>query len=96
MEVEICDPEIESMAFDPAYKGKWPVAIVRAVRKVINIIMQATDRNDLYQMHSLRLKKRQGEEYHQIRINDQYRFLLEFKDAGGKEIISIIEMGDLH
>lgn len=84
------------MAFDPSYKGKWSAAIVRAVRKTVNIMMQATSRLDLYNMRSLQLKKRKGEEYHQIRINDQYRFLVEFKSKNSGELISIIKIGDLH
>gem|GEM_PF-4088534 len=47
-------------------------------------------------MRSLQLKKRKGEEYHQIRINDQYRFLVEFKSKNSGELISIIKIGDLH
>ncbi len=84
------------MDSDAKYGGKWHKDIVRAVKKRLNMLRQATCRQDLSVMNSLQLKKRQGEEIYQIRVNDQYRFLIEFRNDDGKEAIYIIGFGDLH
>uniref|UniRef100_A0A832H3H1 Plasmid maintenance system killer protein n=1 Tax=Oscillatoriales cyanobacterium SpSt-402 TaxID=2282168 RepID=A0A832H3H1_9CYAN len=98
MEVEFADAEIEDMVYNANYKGKVSAQLVRAVRKLINLLIQAANRTDLYNLRSLHLEKLKGERKHQhsMRINDQYRLIVEFRKKNAHEKVYIIEIGDYH
>lgn len=98
MEVEFQDSELERLASDFTYMGKRSAAVVKKFRNRINRIRQATNRMDLYALKSLRLEKLKGQRQHQhsMRLNDQYRLIVEFRREEEKEIVNIIEIGDYH
>ena len=98
MEIEYKDPELEQMASNPNnYIGKSSL-LIRAFLKRVNIVKQAVDRRDLREIKSNHLEKLKGKRQHQhsLRLNDQYRLIIEFKHKEGKEIVSIIEIEDYH
>jgi proteic killer suppression protein len=98
MEIEFADPEMEKLATDAKYIGKYPFAKIKKYRERIISILQAVDRRDLYAQKSLRLEKLQGERKHQhsIRLNDQNRLIVEFVKKEHMEIAKIIAMEDYH
>lgn len=98
MEVEFADEEIEDMFYNAHYKGKASAQLIRAVRKLITLLIQATNRTDLYSLRSLHLEKLKGVRKHQhsMRINDQFRLIVEFRKKNSHERIYVIEIGDYH
>lgn len=98
MDVEFQDSELERLATDVTYIGKRSATVVKKFRNRINRIRQAVNRTDLYALKSLRLEKLKGQRQHQysMRLNDQYRLIVEFRKENGKEIVNIIEIGDYH
>jgi len=98
MEIEYEDPELEQMASNPDnYMGKWS-SLIRAFLKRVNIVKQAVDSRDLREIKSNHLEKLKGKRQHQhsLRLNDQYRLIIQFKHKQGKEIISFIKIEDYH
>jgi len=66
--------------------------------KIVNRIRDAADERDLYNIKSLHFEKLKGEYegYYSVRLNIQYRLLLEIeKDTRGNLII-IIKIIDYH
>jgi proteic killer suppression protein len=98
MEFEIADSELEDMAYNGNYKGRWPDSIVRTYRKRVTIIKQAKNRMDLYALRSLCLEKLKGKRQHEhsMCLNDKYRLVLEFAKRNEKEIIIIKKIEDYH
>lgn len=79
---------------DPTYAD----AIVRAYRLRIQAIRGAKDERDFYNMRSLRFEKLQGKRQHQysMRLNDQFRLILEFDGHGPEKTIVIVAIEDYH
>ena len=98
MKVEFQKQELEEMAYDPSYRGKWPAAIVKAYRKVLNWIRQATSSQDLRAMRSLHFEKLKGKRKHQysLRLNDQYRLVILLRSENRIEVIKVIDIEDYH
>lgn len=98
MEFEIADSELEDMAYSGKYKGRWPDSIVKAYRKRVTLIKQAKNSMDLYALHSLCLEKLKGKRQHEhsIRLNNQYRLIVEFATRDKKETIIIKKIEDYH
>ncbi|TWU13165.1 Plasmid maintenance system killer protein [Symmachiella macrocystis] len=80
MDVEFSDSGLGFLEADPAAKTKLAPNVVRAYRKVMNIIRSAEDERDIRAMKSLRLEKLKGRRKHQhsLRLNDQMRLIIEF------------------
>lgn len=98
MEIEFAKPEMEKLAKDAKYIGRYSFAKIKKYRERIHRIMQATDRMDLYAQKSLRLEKLKGKRKHQhsMRLNDQNRLIVEFVKKENTEIVKIIAMEDYH
>ncbi|HCJ69485.1 MAG TPA: plasmid maintenance system killer protein [Corynebacterium casei] len=87
------------MANDPNFKSKkWSSDLVKAYRKKIQILTSATDERDLRALKSLHLEQLKGNRIgtSSIRLNKQYRLILQFKsDESGRTVI-VIELVDYH
>jgi proteic killer suppression protein len=61
-------------------------------------IRSAMDERDFYALKSLRFEKLQGKRQHQrsIRINDQWRLILEIVGEAPKKTVWIIGIEDYH
>ncbi|AHI20652.1 MAG: type II toxin-antitoxin system RelE/ParE family toxin [Corynebacterium casei] len=93
------DDELQRMANDPNFKSKkWSSDLVKAYRKKIQILTSATDERDLRALKSLHLEQLKGNRIgtSSIRLNKQYRLILQFKsDESGRTVI-VIELVDYH
>lgn len=98
MDVEYANSELERLAEDATYLGNHSAAKILKYRNRINRIRQAVNRLDLYAQKSLRLEKLKGQRQHQhsMRLNDQYRLIVEFQKRSGKEIVKVINLEDYH
>lgn len=98
MEVEFDDSELERLALDLKYLGRRPASLVKKFRNRIHRIRQAMNSKDLYALRSSRLEKLKGKRKHQhsMRLNDQFRLIVEFRKRDSKELIAIIAIEDYH
>jgi toxin HigB-1 len=98
MEIRFQDAEYERMESGLPCIGRWSVAILKAYRKRINFIRQAQDERDLRAWKSLRLEKLGGDrkEEYSIRLNDQWRLILQFEEGNLHNTVIIIGIEDYH
>lgn len=98
MDIEFQDSELERLAFDESYVGKRSPALVKAYRKQVNLIRNVPDQHVLYALRSLRLEKLKGKMQgkYSMRINDQFRLIVQFAKKNGKDTVIIIKIKDYH
>ena len=98
MRVEHRDQALARLEADPAFTNGLPPGLVRAFRKRMNFLRQAADERDIYAWASLRFEKLKGQRAHQrsIRLNDQWRLILEFEGAAPNKAVVIVAIEDYH
>lgn len=98
MEIEFDDDELDRLETDARYIGKHSAAIVSLYRKRLQTIRSAPDERDLYALKSLHFEKLKGKRSHQysIRLNDQWRLILEFKGKSPNKKVIIMAIADYH
>lgn len=84
----------ERIATEAGHSGGLPPEVVRAFRKVVQGLRSATDQRDIRSMKSWRLEKLKGDRKHQhsIRLNKQWRLILELMGTGASASIGIEEI----
>ncbi|MBX3374911.1 MAG: type II toxin-antitoxin system RelE/ParE family toxin [Phycisphaeraceae bacterium] len=99
MEVRFADDRLRRLESDPGFRAReFGDDVVRSFRKKIQFIRAAVDERDLYRMKSLHFEKLKGDRAHQrsIRLNEQWRLILELaKEAGGK-VVMVVSVEDYH
>ena len=99
MEVQFFSDDLDRLEVDVGYTAGLGQALVKAYRRKINIIRQAGDERVFYALKSLHFEKLEGKRKHQhsMRLNDQYRLVLELIDGNptGK-VAKIIGIEDYH
>lgn len=98
MNVEFADDELDRLETDLDFNAGFAEAVVEAFRKRIQFIRAATDERDFYAMKSLHFEKLKGKRSHQhsMRLNAQWRLILEIKPAEPKNIIVVVSIEDYH
>lgn len=97
MEWEILDDELVEMYTNKRYGGRYAQAIVKAFRKVMQVIDNAVDERDLYAMKSLHFEKLQGREPERsLRLNRQWRLIVELEESGARTKVRVMGIEDYH
>ena len=98
MLVHFAIPYLDSLETDSGSDGGHPTGIPRAYRKVLNMIRQAADERVFYNMRSLRYEKLKPPRQHQfsIRLNDQWRIILEYRGKGASKVVVVVGIEDYH
>ncbi|MBN1589505.1 MAG: type II toxin-antitoxin system RelE/ParE family toxin [Pirellulales bacterium] len=98
MDVQFSDSDLERLEIDPTYNAGFCEAVVRAFRKVVRFIRAAADERDLRAMRSLNFEKLLGNRSHQysMRLNSQWRLIVEIIPAKPKNTIVIVALEDYH
>jgi proteic killer suppression protein len=98
MDVEFASEELRRLEVDPTFGGGWDAAIVRGFRKVMQAIRAAADERDLYALRGLRFEKLKGQRKHQhsLRLNQQWRLIVELRGDGPQKRMRIVEVVDYH
>jgi proteic killer suppression protein len=98
MNVRFSTAALERLETDPKFSDGHSAAIVKAYRKRMNFIRQAADERDLYGMRSFGFEKLKGDRSHQrsIRLNDQWRLILQFEGDGSTKTVVIVSIEDYH
>lgn len=98
MDLEFKDKDLEAMAFDPNYRGRWSAGIVKEYRFCLHYFLNAPDRRAIYHYPGFRLEKLKGKkkDVHSLRLNDQYRLILQFQRIDNREAIYVLGIEDYH
>ena len=98
MEVKFADDDLDRLEVDPAFTMRLQPKLVRAYRRRIQQIRAMKDERDLYAIKSLHFEKLQGQRQHQhsLRLDLQYRLIIEIHADSGSRWILIVEIVDYH
>lgn len=92
LQVAIRDKALLALATNKNAKSDYPQAIEKKFRLRVQEIMSFADERDFYATKSLHFEKLKGNRSHQhsIRLNDQWRMILEFEgEAPNKQVIVV-------
>jgi proteic killer suppression protein len=98
MEVRHADRNCERIEAELAYSGGFGHDLVRSYRKKMQLIRAAANEQDFYAMKSLHYEKLKGRRSHQrsMRLNDQFRLIIQLEKKGGQTMIAIVGIEDYH
>jgi proteic killer suppression protein len=98
MEIEYRNPDLDRLETDGTFTAGFSRDIVKAFRKRVQAIRAAVDERDLFAIRGNRFEKLKGNRSHQysMRLNDQWRLILEIKQSSPKNVIIVIDIEDYH
>ncbi len=98
MHVEFVNDDLDRLETDPAYTMRLGSPLVKAYRMRLQGIRAAVDERDLYAMKSWRFEKLAGARRHQhsLRLNGQYRLIVEIVKTDDQKRIRIVRVEDYH
>ncbi len=98
MEVQFKDADLDILEQDANFNAGLSQSLVSAFRKRMQQIRAAPDERVFYALRSLRFEKLKGGRSHQhsMRLNDQWRLIIEFDDSRSPKEIIIIGIEDYH
>jgi proteic killer suppression protein len=98
MEVEFDDNELDRLETDRQFTAGYSQEIVRAYRRRMQQIRAFRDERDFYALKSLHFEKLKGDREGQssIRLNSQWRLILEIRGDHPCKLIGIVEIVDYH
>jgi len=98
VEVRFGDDRLDRLETDSDYDAGYAPAIVTAFRKRMQLIRSAPDERDFYKLASLRFEKLKGQRDHQhsMRLNDQWRLILEFEGKSPQKVVVVVGIEDYH
>lgn len=98
MDVKFKDQKLDRLESDVAYSSSWTDQIISVFRKRMQAIRSAPDERVFYAMRSLHFEKLKGARDHQysMRLNDQWRLILEFEGKGENKVVAVISIVDYH
>ena len=98
MEVEFRNDKLDRLETDPDFDAGFSREIVRAYRRRIQSIRAAADERDLYNVRGHRFKKLKGDREHQysMRLNDQWRLIIEIKEERPANTVIVVDIEDYH
>lgn len=97
MDAEHEDKDLDRLEFEASFNGGLDQALVKAFRKVMQWIRQAPDERDLYAIKSLHFEKLQGSKTDRsLRLNKQWRLIVEIRRRGGRKRIVVKRIADYH
>jgi proteic killer suppression protein len=98
MRVRFRDAVLEEVERNARTDGGYSEAIVKAFRKWMQAIRQADDERVFRAMKSMHFEKLKGARQHQrsMRLNDQWRLILEFEGEAPNKVAIIVGIEDYH
>jgi len=98
VEVEFADAALNRLEIDTRFGGGFADDAVRGFRKAMQAIRAAIDERDLYALKGLHFEKLKGDRSHQrsIRINKQWRLILEIVVRDEKHRVRVIKIENYH
>jgi proteic killer suppression protein len=97
-EVVYKDESLEQLERDAKCSGGHSAAVVKAFRKRMWSIRNAVDERDLRESKGNHFEKLKGDREHQhsMKLNDQWRLIVEIDGKGANKRLVVIEIEDYH
>lgn len=98
LEVVIRDQILLALATDKNARSGFPQSVEKKFRLRVQQIMSFVDERELYAIKSLHFEKLKGDRSHQhsIRLNDQWRMILEFQGEAPNKKMIVVGIEDYH
>ena len=98
MDVRFVDSDLDRLETDARFTAGKSPALVKAFRKRMQLIRAAKDERDLRAQKSWRFEKLEGARSHQysIRLNDQFRLIVEIEGSSSDRTIVVVSIEDYH
>jgi proteic killer suppression protein len=98
MEVRHADKSLARLEADEHYTAGFGTEVVKAFRRRMQYLRAAVDERDFYNMKSLHYEKLKGKRSGErsMRLNDQFRLILEIAIEETKRTAIIIGIEDYH
>jgi proteic killer suppression protein len=98
MVVEFEDADLAELEQNTRSTAGHGDAVDRGFRKVMQLIRSAFDERDFYGMRSLHFEKLKGKRSHQysMRINQQWRLIVELRNDENRKRLAVIAIEDYH
>ena len=92
------DTDLKRLEEDPDFNAGLAENLVKAFRKRMDVIRNAPNENVIRAFKSYRFEKLKGDRRHQhsIRLNDQFRLILEIEKGDRGNVLVIIGIEDYH
>jgi toxin HigB-1 len=97
MEIEFLNTDLERLFTEKDYISSYDKVIKKAFTKVVTWIITAKDERDFYGKKSVRYEKLKGDrkKQHSMRLNDQYRLILEIVKMKRTEVIKVVQIVEI-
>jgi toxin HigB-1 len=98
MDVTFKDESLGRLETDASFSAGFGGAVVKAYRKRMQQIRAATNERTLYAYRSLHIEKLKGDREGQLsmRLNDQWRLVIELHGDAPRKTVCVIEIVDYH
>ena len=98
MEARFRDASLDKLETDAGYTGGHSQGVVSAFRRRMQAIRAAEDERAFYAMKSLHFEKLKGNRDHQhsMRLNDQWRLIVELEGNAPNKTVVIVGIEDYH
>ncbi len=98
MEVEFKNLDLDRLETDSNFNGGHAQAIVSKFRQRMQLIRAAIDERAFRNLKSLHFEKLKGDRSHQysMRLNDQWRLIIEFDKESTPKTVLVIGIEDYH
>lgn len=98
MDVSFGDKDLDRLETDPRFDAGFSQVIVTAFRKRMQVIRMAPDERVFYGLKSLHFEKLKGARSHQysMKLNNQWRLIIEFQQEAERKVVRIIAIEDYH
>ena len=98
MKVVFRDSDLDRLEVEADFDAGFQPGVVRAFRRRMQQIRAAPDERDFYKQKSLRFEKLRGNRAHQrsMRLNDQWRLILELEGEASDKTVVIVGIEDYH
>lgn len=98
MDVSFADKDLDRLETDVGFTAGFSRAVVTAFRKRIQMIRAAPDERVFYGLKSLHFEKLKGDRSHQhsMRLNDEWRLIIELTQQSGRKVVVIVGIEDYH
>jgi toxin HigB-1 len=98
MEVEFDDEDLDRLETDAEFTAGHGQEVVRAYRRRLQQIRAAPDERVFYALKSLHFEKLKGDRQgqHSIRLNGQWRLIVQLRGEHPCKVVAIVEIVDYH
>lgn len=98
MKVRFADPDLDRLETDTRFTAGLSSDLVKLFRRRMQYIRSAGDERDFYRLTSLHYEKLEGrrDRQHSMRLNDQFRLIVEIHEGEDGKTVVIVGIEDYH